>query len=52
MRVGQVAVVVNWLGATPREELFILFRRAHHRLTQLGVTVMRPWIGEFATSLA
>lgn len=50
-RSERVAVLVNGLGATPREELYILYRRAYQRLTELGVTVMRPWIGEFATSL-
>ena len=46
-----VAVLVNSLGATPREELYILYRRVAALLADRGVTVRRPWIGEFATSM-
>ena len=45
-----VAVLVNGLGATPKEELYILYRRIAKRLADARVTVRRPWIGEFATS--
>ena len=47
----QVAVLVNGLGATPKEELYLLFRRVHQRLEDLKVHVYRPYIGEYATSL-
>lgn len=47
----RVAALVNGLGATPKEELYILYRRVHHRLAEQGVGVDRVWIGEFATSL-
>jgi dihydroxyacetone kinase len=47
----QVAVMVNGLGATPLEELYLLFRRVHQRLSEIGVSVYRPYIGEYATSL-
>ena len=47
----RVAVLVNGLGATPLEELYILYRRVHAGLAALGVEVHRPYIGEFATSL-
>jgi dihydroxyacetone kinase len=47
----QVAVMVNGLGATPLEELYLLFRRVHRRLGEIGVSVYRPYIGEYATSL-
>ena len=46
-----VAVMVNGLGATPPEELYILYRRIAQRLADLGVKVHRPYIGEYATSL-
>ena len=46
-----VAVLVNGLGATPREELYLLYRGAHRTLTQAGVNVHRVWVGEYATSL-
>ncbi len=46
-----VAVLMNGLGGTPLEELYILFRRVSLRLEELGVTVKHVWIGEFATSM-
>jgi dihydroxyacetone kinase len=48
---GEVAVLVNSLGATPKEELYIMFRRIAQVLAQRGTTVHRVWIGEYATSL-
>ena len=47
----EVAVLVNGLGATPAEELYILFGTLHGALTEAGVTVRRTWVGEYATSL-
>jgi dihydroxyacetone kinase len=47
----RVAVLVNGLGATPLEELYIVYRRAAHLLAKLGVTIHRSYVGEFATSL-
>ena len=47
----RVAVLVNGLGATPLEELYIVYRRVHQVLTEDGITVARAWVGEFATSL-
>jgi len=47
----RVAVMVNGLGATPLEELYVLYRRIYARLATKGLTVHRPYIGEYATSL-
>ncbi len=47
----KVAVMINGLGATPLEELYILYRRVHQLLKEKGVSVHRPFIGEFATSM-
>lgn len=47
----RVAVLVNGLGATPLEELYILYRRVHKQLTAKGVVIERNYIGEYATSL-
>ncbi len=47
----RVAVLVNGLGATPLEELYILYRRAARLLADRGVEIHRPYVGEFATSL-
>ena len=50
-RGDRVAVLVNGLGATPLEELYILYRRVKQILDGLGVEVHRPYVGEYATSL-
>ncbi|MDQ2754975.1 MAG: dihydroxyacetone kinase subunit DhaK [Actinomycetota bacterium] len=47
----RVAVMVNGLGATPAEELYLVYRRVHGALDELGVRVHRPYVGEYATSL-
>jgi phosphoenolpyruvate---glycerone phosphotransferase subunit DhaK len=46
-----VAVLVNGLGASPREELYVLFRSVHADLVAAGLNVRRTWVGEYATSL-
>ena len=50
-RGDRVAVMVNGLGATPPEELYILYRRVHSLLEAQGVGVHRAFVGEYATSL-
>jgi phosphoenolpyruvate---glycerone phosphotransferase subunit DhaK len=47
----QVAVLVNSLGATPKEELYIMYRRIAQIMAERGTEVARVWIGEYATSL-
>jgi dihydroxyacetone kinase-like protein len=47
----RVAVMVNGLGATPLEELYVVYRRVRAGLAARGVEVFRPYIGEYATSL-
>ena len=47
----EVSVLVNSLGATPQEELYIMYRRTYQILTELGINIYRPYIGEFATSM-
>jgi dihydroxyacetone kinase-like protein len=50
-RGDRVDVLVNGLGATPAEELYVVYRRAARRLADAGLSVRRAWIGEYATSL-
>jgi dihydroxyacetone kinase len=50
-RGDEVAVLINGLGATPLEELYILYRYVHRTLEAMGVRIRRPYVGEFATSL-
>jgi phosphoenolpyruvate---glycerone phosphotransferase subunit DhaK len=47
----RVAVLVNGLGATPLEELYVLYRRVHQLLGDAGAEVVRTYVGEYATSL-
>lgn len=47
----EVAVLINGLGATPPEELYVLYRRVHQILGAAGITVVKPFIGEYATSM-
>jgi dihydroxyacetone kinase-like protein len=47
----RVAVMVNGLGATPPEELYILYRKVHMLLTDIDVEVHRAYVGEYATSM-
>jgi dihydroxyacetone kinase-like protein len=47
----RVAVMVNGLGATPAEELYILYRRVHDLLAKRSISVHRAYVGEFATSM-
>lgn len=48
---SRVSVMVNGLGATPKEELLIVYRRVHQLLTEKGITLVLPHIGEYATSM-
>lgn len=48
---SKVSILVNSLGATPLEELFILYRRAAHKLGEAGIQIIKPLVGHFATSM-
>jgi dihydroxyacetone kinase/dihydroxyacetone kinase-like protein len=47
----RVAVLVNGLGATPLEELYVLYRRVHGFLADRGVDIAKSYVGDYATSL-
>jgi dihydroxyacetone kinase-like protein len=47
----RVSVLVNSLGATPLEELFIVYRRIAARLGGQGFTIVRPLVGPMVTSM-
>ncbi len=44
-------VLLNGLGATKYEELFVLYRSISRRLADEGVEVVDPEVGEYVTSL-
>ena len=50
-RGDRVSVLVNGLGATPPEELYILYRKVHQILLAEGICVHRAYVGEYATSM-
>jgi dihydroxyacetone kinase-like protein len=47
----RVSVLVNSLGATPPEELYILYRTVKARLEGAGATIVMPLVGRYATSM-
>ena len=47
----RVSVMVNSLGATPPEELYILYRIVQARLEDAGVKIFMPLVGRYATSM-
>jgi len=47
----RVAVLVNGLGATPKEELYVLYRKVAKILDERDISVHRTYVGEYATSL-
>ncbi len=48
---GRVAVLVNGLGATKYEELFLLYGSIAKLLREAGLTIVRPVVDEQVTSL-
>jgi dihydroxyacetone kinase len=48
---GEVALLVNGLGATSHIEQFVLYRGARRALEAAGLRVVRSYVGEFITSL-
>jgi len=45
------AVIINGLGATPVEELYIVYRKVCRLLQEKGIEIHKNYIGEFATSM-
>jgi len=48
---NEVSVLVNGLGATPREELYIVFRKVSQILDIENINIYNAYIDEFATSM-
>jgi dihydroxyacetone kinase-like protein len=47
----RVAILVNSLGATPLEELLIVYRKAAALLKDANITIARRYVGHYATSM-
>ena len=50
-RGDRVSVLVNSLGATPPEELYILYRVVAAHFAGLGASIVMPLVGRYATSM-
>jgi dihydroxyacetone kinase-like protein len=50
-RGDRVSVLVNSLGATPPEELYILYRVVAARIASVGARIVMPLVGRYATSM-
>ncbi len=48
---GRLSVMVNSLGATPPEELYIMYRRVASIIEGKGATIVMPLVGRYATSM-
>ncbi len=47
----EVSVLINGLGATPQEELYIVMRRVAQILDEKGIKIFNSYVGEYATSM-
>ncbi len=47
----RVSVLVNSLGATPPEELYIMYRLVKSRIEGTGAAIVMPLVGRYATSM-
>ncbi|OQO92497.1 dihydroxyacetone kinase [Saccharomonospora piscinae] len=48
---GRLAVLLNGLGNTKYEDMFVLYKRVHERLAGHGLNPLHTEVGEFVTSL-
>src|SRR5690606_8120260 len=48
---ARVSVLANSLGATPLEELLIVYRRVAAQLSKSGLEIALPMVGRYATSM-
>lgn len=51
VRGDEVVVLLSGLGATPVMELYILFARVAELLSDAGLTIYKPYVGNYFTSL-
>ncbi len=48
---NKISIMVNSLGATPPEELYILFNHVKAALEEMDAVVISPLVGRYATSM-
>ena len=44
-------MLINGLGATPLEELYLVYGRAYQTLKSAGINVFKTYVGEYATAM-
>ena len=47
----RISVMVNSLGATPLEELYIVYRYVQSTFEKMGISIVMPLVGGYATSM-
>lgn len=47
----EVALLLNSLGSTPLEELYVLYRKVSELLGEKQITIYRPYVGRYACSM-
>ena len=47
----QVCIMINSLGATPLEELYIISKRVHENFSKLKIEIIKTYVGRYATSM-
>ena len=47
----QVCIMINSLGATPLEELYIISKRVHENFSKLKIEINKAYVGRYATSM-
>ena len=47
----KVTIMINSLGATPLEELYIVSKRVHENFSKLNIEIIKTYVGRYATSM-
>ncbi len=47
----QICLMINSLGATPLEELYIVSKRVHENFSKLKIEISKTYVGRYATSM-
>ena len=47
----KVCIMINSLGATPLEELYIVSKRVHENFSKLKIEITKSYVGRYATSM-
>ena len=47
----KVSIMINSLGATPLEELYIVSKRVHENFSKLNIEIAKSYVGRYATSM-